>query len=78
MHPSSTLNEFISGNQANRYVILNCKVVDYINFILRAGEFKDCPFEKVGNTWRIEYILQKLNYIFAFPIISVHWDGTGI
>ena len=43
----STLNEFCSGNQANRYIILNCKVVDYINFILRAGEYSDCPFEKV-------------------------------
>ena len=24
------------------------KVIDYINFILRAGEIADCPIEKVG------------------------------
>ena len=36
------------GNQSNRYVLLNSKVVDYINFILRAGEFKNCPMEKVS------------------------------
>ena len=28
--------------------MLNSKVVDYINFILRAGEFKNCPAEKVS------------------------------
>ena len=49
----STLNEFCSGNQANRYIILNCKVVDYINFILRAGEYSDCPFEKVSKNYAI-------------------------
>ena len=46
----STLNEFASGNQPNRAAILNGKVVDYINFILRAGEFEECPPEKVGDT----------------------------
>ncbi len=46
----STLNEFCSGNQSNRYVILNCKVVDFVNFILRAGEYDDCPFEKVTSS----------------------------
>ncbi|CAH1798712.1 unnamed protein product [Owenia fusiformis] len=43
----NTLNEFTAGNQANRTVILNNKVIDYINFVLRAGQFKDCPMEKV-------------------------------
>lgn len=44
----STLNEFVSGNQANRYVILNCKVVDFINFIIRTGQFDDCSHDQVG------------------------------
>ncbi|KAH3769470.1 hypothetical protein DPMN_170739 [Dreissena polymorpha] len=43
----STLNEFCSGNQENREVIYNKKAIDYINFILRAGEIADCPPEKV-------------------------------
>lgn len=43
----TTLNEFCSGNQANRAVIVTHKVVDYINFILRAGELEGCPAEKV-------------------------------
>jgi len=42
-----TLNEFTVGNQYNRSVMLNSKVVDYINFILRAGEFKGCATEKI-------------------------------
>ena len=43
-----TLNEFSCGNQANRSVLITHKVVDYINFILRAGDFKDCPHESVS------------------------------
>ncbi|XP_052817063.1 inositol 1,4,5-trisphosphate receptor type 3-like isoform X2 [Mya arenaria] len=43
----NTLNEFCSGNQENREVIYNKKVIDYINFILRAGEIADCSPEKV-------------------------------
>ncbi|XP_053402419.1 inositol 1,4,5-trisphosphate receptor type 1-like isoform X7 [Mercenaria mercenaria] len=43
----STLNEFCSGNQENREVIYNKKAIDYINFILRAGEIADCSPEKV-------------------------------
>ncbi|XP_046366515.2 inositol 1,4,5-trisphosphate receptor type 3-like isoform X5 [Haliotis rufescens] len=43
----SSLNEFCSGNQENRSVIYDKKVIDYINFILRAGEIADCPIEKV-------------------------------
>ena len=31
----------------NRSVMLNSKVVDYVNFILRAGEFKKCDTDKV-------------------------------
>ena len=44
-----SLNEFACGNQANRTVLTTHKVVDYINFILRAGDFKDCPNESVNN-----------------------------
>jgi len=35
------------GNQQNRAMMLNSKVVDYINYILRAAEFKNCDPEKV-------------------------------
>ncbi|ELT91343.1 hypothetical protein CAPTEDRAFT_201920 [Capitella teleta] len=42
-----TLNEFTVGNQSNRSVMLNSKVIDYINFILRAAEFSDCDQHKV-------------------------------
>ena len=43
------LFSLFQGNQSNRYVLLNSKVVDYINFILRAAEFKNCSTEKVNN-----------------------------
>ena len=43
----NTLNEYASGNQSNRTVILNNKIIDYVNFILRAGNFHDSPSEKV-------------------------------
>lgn len=43
----STLNEFCSGNQENRVVMHDRKIIDYINFILRAGEMQDCPSKKV-------------------------------
>ena len=36
------------GNQHNRSVMLNSKVIDYINFILRAGEFKNCDGSQVN------------------------------
>ncbi|CAD5116200.1 DgyrCDS5116 [Dimorphilus gyrociliatus] len=45
-----TLNEFASGNQANRAVIVTNKVVDYANFILRSCEtddFTDCSSDKI-------------------------------
>ena len=37
----------LQGNQHNRSVMLNSKVIDYINFILRAGEFKNCDASQV-------------------------------
>ncbi|CAH1798283.1 unnamed protein product [Owenia fusiformis] len=43
----TTLNEFCAGNQANRVVLFNNKVIDYINFILRAGSFEDCDPSQV-------------------------------
>ncbi|CAL1526674.1 unnamed protein product [Lymnaea stagnalis] len=43
----NTLNEFCSGNQENRVVVYDMKVIDYINFILRAGEIEDCTIDKV-------------------------------
>lgn len=42
-----TLNEFTVGNQANRSVLLNSKVIDYVNFILRAADLKTCDPLKV-------------------------------
>ncbi|KAH9498183.1 hypothetical protein Btru_007903 [Bulinus truncatus] len=41
-----TMNEFTAGNQENRVVIYDNKIIDYINFILRSGEFGDCSTEK--------------------------------
>lgn len=38
----------LQGNQENRVVVYDRKVVDYINFILRAGDIADCPPEKVS------------------------------
>lgn len=38
----------LQGNQENRVVVYDRKVVDYINFILRAGDIADCPPEKVN------------------------------
>ena len=35
------------GNQDNRIVIYDNKIIDYINFIMRAGDFADCSTEKV-------------------------------
>lgn len=37
----------LQGNQDNRVVIFDNKIIDYINFILRAAEFQSCPTEKV-------------------------------
>ena len=36
------------GNQENRVSVYDKKVIDYINFILRAGDIADCPIEKVS------------------------------
>ncbi len=38
---------FLQGNQENRVVILNNKIIDYINFILRVGRFADCDPNQV-------------------------------
>ena len=40
---------FLQGNQYNRSVLLNSKVIDYVNFILRAGDFHGCSSESVLN-----------------------------
>jgi len=42
-----TMVSCCQGNQQNRAMMLNSKVVDYINYILRAAEFKNCDSEKV-------------------------------
>ena len=39
---------FFKGNQENRLVIYDNKIIDYINFILRAGDFEDCSTDKVS------------------------------
>jgi len=39
---------YLQGNQENRVVVYDRKVVDYINFILRAGDIADCPPDKVS------------------------------
>jgi len=43
----------MQGNQANRSVLLNSKVIDYVNFILRASEFPTCSAEKVRRDLRL-------------------------
>jgi len=43
----STLNEFTSGNQATRTELIDAKVIDYINVILRTHEFPGCSEEDV-------------------------------
>lgn len=42
-----SINEFTASNQENRVVIYDNKIIDYINFILRAGDFANCSTEKV-------------------------------
>ncbi|PVD20342.1 hypothetical protein C0Q70_18496 [Pomacea canaliculata] len=42
-----TMNEFTAGNQDNRIVIYDNKIIDYINFIMRAGDFANCCTEKL-------------------------------
>lgn len=47
------INHIISilqGNQLNRSVMLNSKIIDYINFILRAAEFCGCSIDSVSET----------------------------
>ncbi len=38
---------FFQGNQENRSVILNNKIIDYINFILRMSRFDGCTPQQV-------------------------------
>ena len=42
-----TLNEMTSGNQETRSEIINCKIIDFVNVILRTGSYSDCEEEKV-------------------------------
>ncbi|ESO91009.1 hypothetical protein LOTGIDRAFT_163525 [Lottia gigantea] len=42
-----TMNEFTAGNQENRIVIYDNKIIDYINFIMRAGDFDNCITDKI-------------------------------
>ncbi len=49
--PATALHIFIhvcfQGNQENRSVILNNKIIDYINFILRMSRFDGCTPQQV-------------------------------
>ncbi|XP_062618413.1 inositol 1,4,5-trisphosphate receptor type 1-like [Saccostrea cucullata] len=64
----NTLNEFCSGNQENRVVVYDRKLVDYINFILRAGDIADCSPEKI----------LELRHAIASVIISlIEENGPG-
>ncbi|XP_055955374.1 inositol 1,4,5-trisphosphate receptor type 1 [Patella vulgata] len=42
-----TMNEFTAGNQENRVVIYDNKIIDYINFIMRAADFANCTTDKI-------------------------------
>ena len=59
----STLNEFASGNQATRAELVDVKVIDYINVILRTHDFPGCSEEDVR--------------FAAFAIISVYFHSDG-
>ena len=43
----STLNEFTSGNQVIRAELIDCRVIDYVNVILRMSEFPGCTEQQV-------------------------------
>lgn len=50
--PISTLNAAnvflaIQGNKQNQEVIVNCKVIDYTNFVLRLDNYADCSADQV-------------------------------
>ncbi|XP_064627454.1 inositol 1,4,5-trisphosphate receptor type 1-like isoform X9 [Lineus longissimus] len=53
----NTLNEFCAGNQENRAAVYDNKVIDYINFILRAGDFQGCTPEQVLELRQVESAL---------------------
>ena len=38
----------LQGNQENRTVILNNKIIDYVNFIMRMDDFGECSVDKVS------------------------------
>jgi hypothetical protein len=46
-----TLNEMTSGNQATRSEIINCKIIDFVNVILRTGDYPECEKEQVSKQW---------------------------
>ena len=42
-----TLNEMTAGNQATRTEVVNCKIIDFVNVILRTGTYSDCDEQQV-------------------------------
>ena len=38
------------GNTQNQIVVFDCKVIDYINFILRGGQFQNCDLKMVNRS----------------------------
>ena len=73
---------FFQGNQENRVVIYDYKTIDYINFILRAGDIAECPPEKVGieiysvnNGWSI-YMYTKYSYFDTNK--KANWKLQGV
>ena len=61
----STLNEFTSGNQATRVELVDRKIVDYINVIIRMHEFPGCADEDVS------HLLQATVFIIIIIIIII-------
>jgi hypothetical protein len=41
-------HSLLQGNQENRAAVYDNKVIDYINFILRAGDFQGCTPDQVN------------------------------
>jgi len=69
----------MQGNQQNRAMMLNSKVVDYINYILRASEFKNCDTEKVSDSQYhfscycvpVNFLLFSLTFSFKYLTVRV-------
>ena len=69
---SSIIEQFIcifQGNQQNQAVIFDHKICDYINHILRVGQFKGCGKKEVRKG-RKHKMLRKMKTVLSDILIS--------